>query len=164
MALGGSYESHTIRRTSGWGEGEFKQRAGCVAPPAGPGGQPVSTVGGTSYVIMRQCQRPALVMDVLKQAIRPDVVGDLYRSMLQNSPCPSFYTFLNPTGEPLVAQVSRMIAAGRARPAIPEYIKVSNQLQAMFEAAIATTAPIGQIVQRAVEFIGAITGRPFWPV
>ena len=164
MALGGSYECHAIRRTSGWGEGEFNQRVGCVAPSVGPGGGPFSTVGGTSYVIMRQCQRPALVMDVLKQGIRPDVVGDLYRSMLQNSPCPSFYALIDPTGESMVAQVSRMIAAGRARPAIPEYVKVSNQLQAMFEAAIATSAPIGQIVERVAEFIGAIAGRPFWPV
>ena len=160
MALGGSYESHVIHEASGWGREEFVQRVGCVAPPAAPGGRPVSTVGGTSYVIMRQCRRPTLVMDVLKEAISPDVVGDLYRSMLQSSPCPSFYAFLSPDAEPLLAQTSGMIAAGRARPSIPEYVKVSRQLQAMFEAAISGAAPVEQTVRRAAEFIGAICERP----
>jgi len=163
MALGGSYESLVIREASGWGDEEFAQRVGCVAPPAAPGGQPVSTAGGISYVILRQCRRPALVMDVLRAAIKPDVVGNLYRAMLQHSPCPSFYAFLSPSVEPLLAQVSGMIASGRARPAVPEYVKVSRQLQAMFEAAISTTAPVGEIVRRAAEFIGAISERPCRP-
>jgi len=160
MALGGSYESTIIRETGGWGAEEFVQRVGCVPPPAAPGGQPVSTVGGTSYVIMRQSQRPALVMDVLKEAINPNVVGGLYRSMLQNSPCPSFYAFLRPEAEPLLTRVSGMIASGRARPSIPEYVKVSRQLQSMFETAISTTASIDEIVRRTAEFIGAISERP----
>lgn len=163
MALGGSYESHIIRDTSGWGEDGFAHRVGCVAPPAAPGGCPVSTVGGTSYVILRQCQRPTLVMDVLRAAISPDVVGDLYRSMLQNSPCPSFYAFLSPAAEPLLAQVSGMIMAGRARPSIPEYVKVSRQLQAMFEAVISGAAPVDEVLRRTAEFIGVITERPCRP-
>jgi multiple sugar transport system substrate-binding protein len=160
MALGGSYESPIIRDASGWGDEEFVRRVGCVAPPAAPGGQPVSTVGGTSYVIMRQCQRPALVMDVLKKAISPNVVGDMYRAMSQSSPCPSFYAFLSPEAEPLLTRVSGMIALGRARPSIPEYVKVSRQLQGMFEAAISNTASIDEIVRRTAEFIGAISERP----
>ena len=163
MALGGSYESLVIREASGWEDEAFAQRVGCVAPPAAPGGQAVSTAGGISYVILRQCRRPALVMDLLKATIDPDVVGDLYRAMLQHSPCPSFYAFLNPSAEPLPAQVASMIPSGRARPAVPEYVKVSRQLQAMFEAAISTTAPMGEIVRRAAEFIGAITERPCRP-
>ena len=99
-------------------------------------------------------------MDVLKEAISPDVVGDLYRSMLQSSPCPSFYAFLSPDAEPLLAQTSGMIASGRARPSIPEYVKVSRQLQAMFETAISGAAPVEPTVRRAAEFIGAICERP----
>ena len=130
-----------------------------MAPPAAPGGQPVSTVGGTSYVIMRQCQRPALVMDVLKEAISPNIVGDMYRAMLQSSPCPSFYAFLDSEAEPLLTKVSGMITAGRARPSIPEYAKVSRQLQAIFEAAISDSASVDEIVRRAAEFIGVISER-----
>lgn len=159
MALGGSYESDVIRNASGWTDEEFTQRVGCVAPPAAPGGDSALTVGGTSYVILRQCPSPALVMNVLKLAIRPDVVGDLYRSMLQNSACPSFDNFLGPEAEPLLTQTASMIAGGHARPSIPEYFKVSRQLQSMFEAAISETAPVGEIVRRTAEFIGVISGR-----
>lgn len=160
MALGGSYEGEIIRDVSGWGEEEFAARVGCVVPPAAPGNYPVSTAGGTSYVILRQCRRPALLMDVLKIATNPDVVGDLYRSMLQSSPRPSFNTLLTPDAEPLLMWTSHMIASGRARPSIPEYVKVSRQLQAMFEAAISETGPVDEIVRRVAEFIGVITERP----
>jgi len=160
MALGGSYESDIILDASGWGQEELAQRVGCVAPPAAPGGRSVSAVGGTSYVILRQCRRPGLVMDVLKAAISPDTIGDLYRSMLQNSPCPSFDSFLSPDAQPFLTRVSRMIASGRARPSIPEYFKVSRQLQAMFEAVISDSAPVGEIVRRTAEFIGVISERP----
>ncbi len=163
MALGGSYESDLILNASGWTDAEFMQRVGYVAPPAAPDGHQVSTVGGTSYVILRQCPSPALVMDVLKTVTDPDVVGDLYRSMLQNLPCPSFNALLSPEADPLLTQTSRMIASGRARPSIPEYVKVSRQLQAMFEAAISDSTPVDEIVRRAAEFISAISERPYQP-
>jgi len=163
MALGGSYESDIIRDASSWGDEEFMQRVGCVAPPAAPGSSLIPTVGGTSYVILRQCQRSTLVMGVLKVATDPDVVGDLYRSMLQSSPGLSFNALLTPDAEPLLTWTSHMIASGRARPSIPEYVKVSRQLQAMFEAVISDTAPVGEIVRRTAEFIGAISERPCQP-
>jgi ABC-type glycerol-3-phosphate transport system substrate-binding protein len=158
MALGGSYESDIIRGVSGWGDEEFCDRAGCVAPPAAPGSHAVSTTGGISYVILRQCQYSALVMDVLEMATRPQVVGDLYRALLQSSPYPSFNTLLTPEANPLLMQTSRMIASGRARPSTPEYVKVSRQLQAMFEAAISDSAPVDEIVRRTAEFVGVISG------
>ena len=163
MALGGSYESHIIRDASGWEATEFARRVGCVAPPAVPGERPVSTVGGTSYIILRQCRSPALVLDVLRAAVSPEVVGDVYRSMLQSSPCPSFYEHLGSEAEPLLAQISSMILAGRARPSIPEYAKVSHQLQEMFGAAVSGAAPVDVITRRAAEFIGAICERPCVP-
>lgn len=163
MALGGSYESDIILGASGWGNEEFRQRVGYIAPPAAPGGRQVSTVGGTSYVILRQCPSPTLVMDVLKTITDPDVVGELYRSILQILPCPSFNEFLNPETDPLLTQTSRMIASGSARPSIPEYVKVSRQLQAMFEAAISNSTPVGNVARRAAEFIGAISERPYQP-
>lgn len=159
MALGGSYESDSIRQMGGWGYEEFVQRVDCVSPPAAPGGKSVSTTGGISYVILRQCRRPELVMDVLKLAVRPDVVGDMYRSMLQSSPFLSFSTILGSDANPLCAKVPQMVASGRARPSIPEYFKVSRQLQAMFEAAISSSTPIDEIVHRTAEFIGVIRGR-----
>ncbi|MCP4537410.1 MAG: extracellular solute-binding protein [Chloroflexi bacterium] len=159
MALGGSYESDLIRNASSWKGDELLQRAGYVAPPAAPGKYSVSTVGGSSYVILRQCQSPALMMDILKVATDANVVGDMYRSMLQDSPSLSFGNLLRAETDPLLAKTSRMVASGRARPSIPEYFKVSRQLQAMFEAVISDSVPVTEIARRTAEFVGVITGR-----
>jgi maltose-binding protein MalE len=163
MALGGSYESDIVLDVSGWTDRELVQQVGCVAPPAAPGSRSVSTVGGISYVILRQSQCPALVMDVLRVAISPNIIGDLYCSMQQNSPCPSFRDLISLQAEPLLAQTSRMIASGRARPSIPDYIKVSRQLQAMFEAVISSNTPVDEIVQRTTEYVSVISERPYQP-
>lgn len=111
-------------------------------------------------MILRQSSNPTPILETLKLAVDPDTVGDLYRSLLQNSPYLSFDGFMNPEADPLLAQVSRLIASGRARPPIPEYFKVSRQLQGMFEAVISSARPIDRIVRRTAEFIGAITELP----
>ena len=160
MALGGSHESDAILDLGGWTGEEFSQRIGYVAPPSAPGNSQASTVGGTSYVILRQSSKPALISEVLKLAVHPDTVGELYRSLLQNSPYLSFNGFINPKADPLLTQVSRLIASGRARPSTPEYFKVSHQLQAMFESVVSSTQPIDQIVQRTAEFLSVITELP----
>jgi ABC-type glycerol-3-phosphate transport system substrate-binding protein len=162
MALGGSYQGELILETSGWDEGEFAERVECAPTPAAPdggAGNQVSTVGGTSYVILRQCRQPELVMDVLQTAVSHEVVGELYRSMLQSSPSSSFNAFFNPDTDPLLARISAMIASGRARPSIPEYFRVSYQLQAMFEAAISGSTPVDEITRRTAEFVCVISGR-----
>jgi ABC-type glycerol-3-phosphate transport system substrate-binding protein len=160
MALGGSHESDVILDLGGWKGKEFSQRIGYVASPAAPGNSQASTVGGTSYVILRQSSNPTLISEVLKLAVRPNIVGDLYRSLLQNSPYLSFDGFINPKADPLLTQVSRFIASGRARPSTPEYFKVSRQLQIMFESVISSTKPIDQIVHRTAEFLSVITELP----
>ena len=99
-------------------------------------------------------------MSALKAAISPEVVGDLYCSMLQSSPCMSFNDSLSPEVELLLTRTSHLITSGRARPSIPEYVKVSRQLQSMFEATVSDTAPVDEIVRRTAEFIGVITERP----
>jgi hypothetical protein len=79
--------------------------------------------------------------------------------MLQNSPFPSFSAFFGSDADPLLTKISYMLASGRARPSIPEYFKVSRQLQAMFEAAISDSAPVEEIVRRTAEFVSVISGR-----
>lgn len=160
MALGGSYEAELIQLISLWSEEEFLRRVGVAVPPAAPGSESVSTIGGTSYVVLRQCERPQLMTDLLKVATEPSVIGDLYRSMWLSLPSPSFNAMLGHDAESMLARMANMIASGRARPAIPEYVKVSRQIQSMFEAAISENEPVGAIAQRAAEFIGVITELP----
>ena len=160
MALGGSYEAELIQSAAGWSDVEFTNRVGVAPPPAPVGRDSVPTIGGTSYVVLRQSKSPALAAEVLKVATDPDVLGDLYRSMWLNLPSPASGAMLDLETNPLLDQVSEMVARGRARPSIPEYVKVSRQLQAMFQATISRDDPVEQIVRRTTEFISVITELP----
>ena len=160
MSLGGSYEGELIREVGGWDIDEFTKHVGYVVPPAAPSGERVSAVGGTSYVILRQCEYPELVLDVLEMAVDPAVVGEQYRSMLQNSPSPSFYERLDVEEDSILSTIATMIASSRARPPMPEYFKISHQLEAMFEAAIIDAEPISEITNRTAQFISVISEKP----
>lgn len=155
MALGGSYESELIREISEWSAEEFSRKVGCVLPPAAPGKHPASTIGGSSYVILRQCERPVLMLDILRLAVKPEIVGGLYSAMMLSLP---YLPSRGEMGNPLLCDLSRMIAFGRARPSVPEYVIISRQLQLMFEAAISGSAPVDEIVRRAAEFITLVVG------
>jgi maltose-binding protein MalE len=100
------------------------------------------------------------MMDVLQLATDPDVISDLYRSGQQNLPNPAFNLVQGVEPDPLLKLVTEMIASGRARPAIPEYVKVSRQLQGMFEAAISGEDTVEDIVQRTAEFVSVIAELP----
>ncbi len=160
MALGGSYEADLIREIGGWEDGEFQERVGYVLPPAAPGGRPAPTIGGTSYVILRQSPRPQRVMEVLRFATNPAQIGECYRELLQILPNPSFNRLVSPDGAPLLSWVAEMIPLGRARPSIPEYVKVSRQLQAMFEKTFSDPMPVEALVRRTAEFIAVISEMP----
>ncbi len=157
MALGGSYEGDLIRRASGWMDGVFDERVGFVLPPSAPGGEAATTIGGTSYVFLRQSKQPQEVMEVFRFATDPRRVSGYYREMLQILPSPSFNQMVAADTEPLLAWVSEKIASGRARPSIPDYARVSRQLQRMFETVFAEPTPVEQITRRTAERIAVIT-------
>jgi hypothetical protein len=99
-------------------------------------------------------------MDVLKRATDPHVIGDLYRATRQILPDPSLDARQGADGEALLRGVPEMILSGRARPSIPEYVKVSRQLQRMYEATISGDEPVDDIVLRTARFIGVIAELP----
>ena len=111
-------------------------------------------------MILRQGRRPGQVLDLLELAIDPKVVGQLYRSLGQGTSCASLNAVLGSEQEPVLAQASDLMSTGRSRPSIPEYVKVSRQLQLMFQRAISEEAPIEEITARAAEFIGVVSERP----
>ncbi|MCX8066239.1 MAG: extracellular solute-binding protein [Anaerolineae bacterium] len=160
MALGGSYEADLIRHTSGWEDGEFQERVGYTLPPAVPGGRPAPTIGGTSYVILRQSTRPQQVMEVLRFATDPVRIGERYRELLQILPNPSFNRMISSNEMPFLAWVAGMMPLGRARPSIPEYVKVSRQLQMMFERTFSEPMSVEMLARRTAEFISVICEMP----
>jgi hypothetical protein len=163
MALGGSYEAVNIGEVSGWEGTELAARVGCVLPPAAPGGRQVPTLGGTSYAMTRQCERPNLVSDLLEVALDPLVVGDLYRSLMAASPHWDYRGNAGVVMRALSEVTLRGLSAARARPRFLDYFKVSRQLQTMFELALSSTMPIEDIVQQTAQFISVISERPCQP-
>lgn len=160
MALGGSYEADWIRHTGSWEDGEFQERVGYVLSPTAPGGQPAPTIGGTSYVILRQSSWPRQVMEVFRFATDPAHIGECYREMLQVLPHPSYNHLVSSRAAPLLAWVAERLPLGRARPSVPEYVKISRQLQAMFERTFSDPIPIEVLTRRTAEFIAVISELP----
>lgn len=160
MALGGSYEILNMLEESDWEEAEFLERVGYRLPPAAPGREPVATAGGMSYAILRQSQHPQLAMDILKLAVDKDIIAEFCQTTYQYSTKPSMRDVFTPDVSPLLSKISHLLSAVRARPLTPEYVKVSEQLQTMFESVITNSASAEDAVRRAAEFIGAITGLP----
>jgi hypothetical protein len=98
-------------------------------------------------------------MSVLKKATDPQIISEPLQSLWLNSPTPHTV----PGVEAPFSQIAQMIAASRARPSIPEYVRVSYQLQLMFEAVLSATTPIDEIVSRTSDFVRVLTESPFLP-
>ena len=160
MALGGSYESQTILEEGDWEEAEFLRRIDCCLSPAAPGREPAVTAGGMSYAMLRQSRHPELVMGILKLAADKNLIADFCRMTYQNSPRPSMRNVFTPNVSPLLSKTSQLLSAARSRPVTPEYVKLSMQLQGMFETVIMKTTSAEDAVRRAAEFIGAVTSLP----
>ncbi len=160
MSLGGSYESLTILENGDWEEGEFSQIIGFCSPPAAPGCKPATAAGGVSHAILRQSRHPKLVMDLLKLAVDKKLASEFCKLTFQNSPRPSMQNVFSDEDIPLLAGTSRMLSSALARPSTPEYMKVSKQLQNMFESVITQSDSVEEAVRRAAEGISAITGLP----
>jgi ABC-type glycerol-3-phosphate transport system substrate-binding protein len=160
MSFGGSYEVAIITEAADWSREEFSQRVGLTTSPAAPGRAPAVTMGGTSCAIFRQSRHPELAMGLLKTAMRSDLILDFCRLSLQHTPRPSLRPRFSTQGEPFLAETAQLLGAARARPPIPDYAKVSRQLQKMFQAVLTTTKPIPAIVSRTSEFISVISEVP----
>lgn len=160
MALGGSYEILNMLEESDWEEAEFLERIGYRLPPAAPGREPVATAGGMSYAILRQSRYPRLAMDILKLAVDKDTIVEFCKMTYQYSTRLSMRDEFTPDVSEFLSRTSRLLSAVRARPSTPEYVKVSEQLQSMFETVITNNVSAEDAVRRAAEFIGAITGLP----
>jgi ABC-type glycerol-3-phosphate transport system substrate-binding protein len=160
MSLGGSYEVAMITEAADWSREEFSQRVGLTTSPAAPGRAPAVTMGGTSCAIFRQSRNPELAMGILRTAMRSDLILDFCRLSLQHTPRPSLRSRFSGQEEPFLAETAQLLGAARARPPIPDYAKVSRQLQRMFQNVLTTTKPIPQIVSRTSEFISVISEVP----
>ncbi|MBN1179442.1 MAG: extracellular solute-binding protein [Anaerolineae bacterium] len=160
MALGGSYEVNAMIEWADWDREAFCRHVGCTPIPAAPRREPAVTLGGMSCGIFRQSRHPELAMGLLETAMRPDLMLDFCRLTWQQTPRVSFARYFGATAEAFLSHTARMLALARARPALPEYAKVSRQIQHMIEAVLTTDRAIPEIVARTSEFISVISDVP----
>jgi len=160
ISVGGSYESGMIKELAGWDEAAFRERVGFVPIPAGPGGKQATTAGGMTYAIYRQSKCPDLALEILKIVTGPELMKEFCVATGHNPPRISVARSLDPEEDWFLVQTQEMLSNARVRPSTPEYPKVSEQLRAMLENAVARRVTVDQAVQKAAEIISAITGLP----
>jgi ABC-type glycerol-3-phosphate transport system substrate-binding protein len=160
MTIGGSYEGRIIRAAAGWDVEEFRNKVGFMPIPAGPGGSQATVLGGLSYTIYSQSQRAQLGLELVARATRPDVLKDFCIQTGQNPATISGAVAIEQHDEPFLSATSHMFAYARPRWPIPEYTRVSLQIQRMFESAITGELEPDAAVARAATVIAGITGLP----
>lgn len=159
LSFGGSYEKPLICQTAGWSEEEFKERVGFVSFPAAPKGRPTTMVSGMVYSIFRQSKSPDRALELLKRAVSPEVMGDFCRATGQNPSRISVAQALDPRKDWFLHRTSNLLYSARARPPIPKYAAISEQLRAMVENALSRRMTVEEAVEKAGELIEAITAQ-----
>ena len=158
LALGGTYESFFIRQTADWDKDAFLEHVGFAPIPAGPGGQPVTLVGGMSYGLYHQSRVPEKALSLLKLTGQPEVCRPFCIRTGQIPPRILVTRMLSPTENGFLAQTVPLLARARPRPAIPEYARVSEQFQTLIEDCLAERRPVDEVVSLTAEKISAVTG------
>lgn len=160
MSVGGSYENAMIKQTAGWSNAEFNQKIGFVPIPAGPNGVSATTAGGMAYSIFEQSENPELALEILKLATGPELMKEFVAATGQNSPRISVAESLDPAEHEFLVETGAFLYNAKARPVIPEYAKVSQQIQKMVENAVSGNMSVEQAVSKAANDISVITGLP----
>jgi len=158
LALGGTYESFFIRQTAGWDKAAFLEHVGFAPIPAGPGGQPVTLAGGMSYALYRQSHAPEKALSLLELTGRPEVCRPFCIRTGQIPPRILVTRMLSPTENGFLAQTIPLLARAKARPAIPEYARVSEQFQMLIEDCLSKRLPVDEAMSLTAGKISAITG------
>ncbi|MGH2541757.1 MAG: hypothetical protein ACRDIB_03110, partial [Ardenticatenaceae bacterium] len=154
------YESFFIRALAGWDEATFLERVGFVPIPAGPGGELTTLAGGMSFVIYRQSRAPAEALAILDIAGVGEVLGDFCLRTGQHPPRIPVAQALANGGTGFLARAAPLLAMARARPAIPEFSRVSEQFQTLVEDCLSGRRTVAEAVPRTAELMAAITGLP----
>ena len=156
LAVGGSYEKPLIQEESGWNEEEFRERVGCIPTPAGPGGATGAVAGGMVYVIFRQTRVAPLALDVLKLVVGPDLMREFCVDTGRSPTRISVARSLDTKRGWFSRRVSELMHGARPRWDIPEYARVSGQIQLMIEDAVTGRVTSQEAVERARDVLRAI--------
>ena len=157
LAFGGSYEKALIQEIAGWGDEEFRERVGFIPIPASPGGRPATTVGGMVYVIFRQSTYPQTTMEILKLLASPSLMEEFCRRTGRKPTRISVARTLDPERDWFIYEMSKLLEVAQVRPTIPQYARVSEQLQVMLANILNGTETVKGAMKRAQMVINALS-------
>ncbi len=160
MTFGGTYEWPTIAEYSGWGHSEeaLLSHLGFVSLPR-PGADipPVTTLGGTSWVLLRQSPHQELGLELIKLALSSNWNTLFYEEKLQLSPFKSLNQKLS-ENHPWMREIAPLLSVARPRPKLAQYIRVSKFLQQMFEKILWQGAPAEKVVKQTASYLALLLG------
>ena len=117
-------------------------------------------LGGLSYAVYRQSERPDLAFELIARANRPEILTQFCKRTGQNPPTISATRALAADTEPYLNATAQLFQHAKSRWPIPEYTRVSFQFRRMFESAIRGEIEPAAAVARAATVIAGITGLP----
>jgi len=156
LAVGGSYEKPLIQEESGWDDETFRNKVGCIPVPAGPSGTQATVAGGMAYVIFRQSKDAKLALDILKRVVSPLLMREFCTKTGRSPTRVSVVETLDTEQDWFSRRVSQFLHRARTRSNIPEYARVSKQVQLMIENAISGKVLPRDAVRKTREILQAI--------
>ena len=161
MALGGSYEWPRIRDEADWSEEEdATQNLGfCYLPRPTADTHLVGSLGGTSWVVLRQSAHQDLALELLKLVAEPEVVLGFCEENLQIAPYTATNRQLAVPQHSWLSMIIPMLAYARPRPKHPGYLSLSRLLQDMFERILWHGAEVIPTVQQTEHLLRYVLAR-----
>lgn len=160
MTFGGTYEWPTIAERAGWGQREDALLAHLgFAPLPRPRADipPVTTLGGTSWVLLRQSPHQELGLELIKLALSSNWNTLFYEEKLQLSPFKAINQQLSEK-HPWMREIAPLLSVARPRPKLAQYIRVSLFLQQMFEQILWQGAPAEKVVKQTASYLALLLG------
>jgi len=160
MTFGGTYEWPAIAEQSGWGHSEeaLLSHLGFVPMPRPTADiPPVATLGGASWVLLRQSNLQGLGLELIKLALSSNLNTLFYEEKLQLSPFKSTNQQLS-ENHPWIREIMPLLAVARPRPKLAQYIRVSLFLQQMFEQILWQGAPAEKVVKQTASYLALLLG------
>jgi len=154
MTLGGTYEWPVIQESSPWKtEAEMLAHLDFVPMPRpSVTHAPVASLGGTSWVVMRQSDLKTLSCDLMQLAIQSPWLLQFYAQNCQLSPFRSLNHALA-EASPWIRKILPLLSLARPRPLLPQYTRISRFLQQMFEQVLWQGAPIEDTLRQTQRYL-----------
>lgn len=127
-----------------------------MSVPAGPSETQATVAGGMAYVIFRQSKDVKLALDILKRVVSLPLMREFCTKTGRSPTRVSVVKTLDTEEAWFSRQVSQFLHRARTQSSIPEYARVSKQVQLMIENAISGGVLPREAVRKTREILQAV--------